>query len=277
MLINSDNAGLRNAFVAIGISVFSLMCLSPNVASAADLEAIERRLGEAIVDGELSIQEAAHMMDALKHASRRGDRQDKQQDVMRQIEHWVESVGDELKHAVESGKLREEAAWKKWHHFKDHELGPKLKGAIKAGHVNEEAAMGLWKELGEMEKHEHGHEGKRESDAKQKSPDWDAIKHRIEGAVKAGKVTREEANEHYADIKKRMAGEHDKSHDSMNAHERNAKERLIQLRKELGAAVKADKISEKEAERHFKGAEREIREHLDAMRKKTVNKKEHRD
>ena len=38
--------------------------------------------------------------------------------------------------------------------------------------------------------------------------DWDGIKRRIEGAFKAGKMTREEADAKYREIKQRMAGHH---------------------------------------------------------------------
>ncbi len=37
------------------------------------------------------------------------------------------------------------------------------------------------------------------------APDWDAVKRRIEGAVKSGEMTREEADAVYRSIRERMA------------------------------------------------------------------------
>ena len=75
-----------------------------------------------------------------------------------------------------------------------------LRKAVGEGKISEEDARarlaGMRKMMGERK-----HEG-----ADRKRPDWESIKKRIEGAVKSGKMTREEADVKYKEIKKRMAG-----------------------------------------------------------------------
>jgi beta-lactamase regulating signal transducer with metallopeptidase domain len=78
--------------------------------------------------------------------------------------------------------------------------------------------------------------------------DWESVKRRIEGAVESGKMTREEADAKYKEIRERMARA-DRGADKRAEYER--------LERRLRAAVEAGKITEEQA-----------REKLEAYRKR---------
>lgn len=270
----------RHAGVAL---MLMFMLLPAGLAQATDFEEVERRLAELVVDGELSLAEANHMMESLRDLKRDDDDDDDEREerghhALRRFDHWVKQVTGNLHEAVESGKLKEADAWKRWDHFKEKELAPRLKAAVKEGHLSEEAAMRFWRELEKGERHarenaEHQkgestkrreHEKSRESSSKtREQPDWDGIKRRIEGAVKAGKITREEANKHYEQIKKGHAasrGKHGENNEHQSKHQPNLqqkqREHMEAVTRKIREAVRAGKLTEKEA-----------REKMEAIRK----------
>ena len=106
---------------------------------AQDVGAVERKLGEAVAEGHLSLEYAVAMMETLREIAEEehGD------DVEERIERWVGRVGEKIKRAVMEGEMSEEDAWRKWHQFKEHELEPKLRDAVAEGLVSEEWAWEL--------------------------------------------------------------------------------------------------------------------------------------
>ena len=218
----------------------AVVVLPLGVALAQDYRAVEKRLGRAVAEGELSLKQAGIMMDALKGAGKK-DRDDKG-DTERRFGEWIGSVGEKLKAAVKADKLSEEDAWAKWRHFKEHELAPKLKATVKASKMSEEKGWAIWRgvelaETGEKLKAAVAAGKITEEQARAK---WEAIakeaKHgtrggdhharaeahfgevwaKLQAAVKAGKMSKEDAHKKMAAIKKdvaaRMRGDRDKDH-----------------------------------------------------------------
>ncbi|MHC4283370.1 MAG: hypothetical protein ACYSWZ_10430 [Planctomycetota bacterium] len=83
-------------------------------------------------------------------------------------------------------------------------------------------------------------ERKREGAARDDDIDWKSIKRRIEGAVKRGDMTGEEADAKYREIKERMGKRRDKEHEDKELD-------YDAIGRRLKAAVKAGKLTEEEA------------------------------
>ena len=86
------------------VVVVMAMCIFPlGFVCAQDFEAVQRRLGGAVEAGELSLEQANLMMEALRHSSQR-DRE------LGSKEHRYMQFTKEIKAAVKAGKLSEEEA-----------------------------------------------------------------------------------------------------------------------------------------------------------------------
>jgi hypothetical protein len=96
-------------------------------------------------------------------------------------------------------------------------------------------------------------------------------------AGKAGKISEEDAKKKFADaekaVRQKVAAARGKGDDKSAA----ARKHLLQMRKELGEAVKAGKISEEDAKKKFADAEKAVRERMAAGRgeaRSTTNPRE---
>ena len=136
MIVSETSHRSRSRWLQACVLLGAMLVLPVGVTYAVDLEAVERRLGEWVAEGELSLEQAVAMMEALREVA--GD--EHEGDISRRFGEWIGEVGGKLKAAVEAGKLSEEDAWKKWHHFTEHELGPKLKATVEAGEMSEGTA-----------------------------------------------------------------------------------------------------------------------------------------
>jgi len=114
----------------------SVAVLSVGLSNAQDYEAVEKRLGRAVSEGELSLKQATIMMDALRHTA-----EDKG------IEKRLGAIGKRLKTAVAKGLMTEEEAWAKWSEIKEQEIAPRLKAAVAKGELTEEEAWAKWEEI----------------------------------------------------------------------------------------------------------------------------------
>ena len=76
--------------------------------------------------------------------------------------------------------------------------------------------------------------------------DWDAAKKKIEGAVKAGKLTREEADAHYQALKKQTSQK-----PAVKKNASNDKLDWEAIKKKIEGAVKAEKLTREEADAHY--------------------------
>jgi hypothetical protein len=135
----------------------------------------------------------------------------------------------------------------------------KIWSAIKAGKLSKEAAQkklaGLKKEIWGGDKKKDSGDKKKSSGDKKESYDKREVKFRafekeIWGAVKAGKLSKEDAQKKLAGLKKEIWSEDQKkdSGDKKKGYDkREAKFRTFE--KEIWGAVKAGKLSKKEAEK----------------------------
>ena len=186
------------------------------VANARDYDAVEKRLGEAVSKGELTLEQAGAMMAALRQA---GDDGRHRKDIA-SSEDWIEdrlqAVGKRLKAAVKAGKLTEAKAWAKWEEIKEKEIAPRLKAAVAKGEMWEEEARGIWNEIRKAENGE-----------------------RLRSAVAKGELSAEEARAKWTEINKQV--------DEERKEERVAKYRAIQAR--IRAAVEDGELSPEDAEK----------------------------
>lgn len=112
------------------------------LSEAQNIDAVERKLGEAVAEGALSLKQAAIMLNAL-HEVDESEGRDKYRGkhlvgAEKKFEAWVEGVGEHIEEAVEDGDLTEDEGWTKWKAFKKEQLMPKLKSSVKEGRVSSE-------------------------------------------------------------------------------------------------------------------------------------------
>jgi polyhydroxyalkanoate synthesis regulator phasin len=108
---------------------------------------------EAVRAGELTLEQAAAMMDTLEDEF---EDDDDYYGEYAGLEEWINDVAEELEEAVERGDLTEEEAWEKWYGFKEHQLAPKLKVMVLRGDMSEEDALAIWHEIETAEAVERG-------------------------------------------------------------------------------------------------------------------------
>ena len=177
MIVSETSIRSCSRWLQASVLLCAAVVLPLGMAYAQDYDAIEKRLGAAVSKGELTLKQAVVMMDALREAAEDGH--DGEGDIKCRFGAWIGSVGERLKAAVKAGKLSEEDAWRKWHHFKENELAPKLKATVEAGNMSEPEARKIWHDV---EKAEAGE--------------------RLKAAVAKGEMTEEEARAKWAEINK---------------------------------------------------------------------------
>ena len=191
-----------------------------------DYEAIGKKIKPAAQAGKKTKKEGPAKMAAIKKGDAKKDSGSERA--------YLAKVKKELGEAVEVSKISTEDAAKKYEAAEkgirertamakqgkrgvkerdpkaDYEAAvAKIKAAIEAGEITEEQGKARLEGMKERLAGQ-GDRGKKSTgreDGGKKDVDWEGIKKRIEGAVKSGRITREEADAQYEAIKKRMAGE----------------------------------------------------------------------
>jgi polyhydroxyalkanoate synthesis regulator phasin len=209
MIASETSNGSTWRWLKACVLLCAVVVLPAGLANAQDYGAVERRLGEAVSKGELSLRQAAAMMDTLRGAAGADDKGD----VERRFGEWIGSVGEKLKAAVKAGKLSEEDAWKKWQGFKENELAPKLKATAAMGKVSEEWARSLWRGLEKAE-----------------------IGERLKAAVAKGEITAEQA-------KAKWTGISQEGDRGAKAKAEPSREEMEEVGKKIRAAIEAGKIT----------------------------------
>ncbi|MCH2181628.1 MAG: hypothetical protein MK108_06440 [Mariniblastus sp.] len=185
---------------------------------AQDYEAIQKRLGQAVKSGEISRAQAGAMLEALK-----GSRKDKQ--AKETPDQQYAQAEERIKAAVEAGQVTKEQAEKRLKMLaerlrrggqqktdRDTEAkkreymaaAEKIEAMVKEGKVSKEDAE---KRLGQMRARMFPSKGK----AQDKPQDMDAKKRgymerarRIEAAVEAGQLSKEDAEKRLLELRKAM-------------------------------------------------------------------------
>ncbi len=136
-------------------------------------------------------------------------------------------------------------------------VGARLRAAVKAGELTAEQAkamMGALEKSGASAGKKKGkgkRSGKKDGDGRKKK--YAAIEKEIYAAVRAGKLSREDAGKKLAALKKKMFGDHDKKggdkkdgdHDRKKT--RDLREKYAAIEKEIIAAIHAGKLTREEA------------------------------
>jgi hypothetical protein len=131
-----SNGWLRACIVPV------LLCaLLASQAAALDYSAVERKLGEAVAEGDLSLEQAAVMMRALRTTQQR------RAGVARRVGAWAQRTGDEIRAAAEAGEMSPEDAWSKWQSFKRDEFLPKMAALVRSGQMNARTSRGLMRRM----------------------------------------------------------------------------------------------------------------------------------
>ena len=199
-------AALRFGIVAMAFCILPL-----GLVYAQDFKAVERRLGGAVEEGELTLEQALVMMEALKRSagSERGP-------------YWE----------MESRKRRYMA------------FAKEIEAAVDAGKISKEDAEKKLIELREKMFGDASQKKKNWNDKDERIDYYRKAEAELKELVEAGKITREQSNERLGRLKKRLWN--DKGED----REIEAKKRrYMAFAKEIEAAVDAGKISKEDAEK----------------------------
>lgn len=185
-----------------------------------DYEAVEKRLDQAVAEGELSLEQAAAMMEALRdrgahaehdeehhedhgdhhrdhgehdddheHAGHDHDAASSPRHSVERFNQWIEYYGQDLKAKVQAGELTEAQAKKEWNTFTKTRLARSLRQAVQQGHLTEEAAGDIMAKVKAPKK-------KVESPAPTESPASTEMK--LRQMVQEGKITEEGARKRLA-------------------------------------------------------------------------------
>jgi len=269
-----------NRFNSIFQRLLLCVCILFFTASAFanDYRKIESFLGRAVAEGMVSLEEASVMLDALIDLRQGDDDDDEDEDedeeaeeVIAELKEDMQEFGHRLKVAVKAGKLTEELAWEKWNWFLDNEIGPELKEEVAEGEISEEQAWDFWKAVKPAKCTDAKTCGKEKAKAKakpKKPVDIQAVARRIRAAVQSGSMTPEQARAKMAEIRKaaakktapakkgkpaankaaaKKAATRDKAKGKPNAKELKGDFNLEAAGKRIREAVKAGKITEKQA------------------------------
>ena len=254
------------ALFAVGASVLPL-----SVAYAQDFGAIERRLGGAVEDGEITLAQAQVMMDALRRSSdraKKGQEGDRDEAALEQrymeYQRWLES-------AVKEGKVSRDDAKKKLgearqemfdQRRKDYtrkvdaakqryaEYERRLESAVKEGKISENDAK---KKLDEARQealdrrdHDAGDDTKKQR--------YIEYQRRLESAVKEGKISKNDAKKKLGEARQKIFDRND-----YDARDDNAKNQLfMEYQRRLEIAVKEGKISKNDAKKKLGEERRKI-------------------
>ncbi|MEM1356296.1 MAG: hypothetical protein AAGC44_13130 [Planctomycetota bacterium] len=144
---------------------------------ATDYQEVERRLGDLVADGKLTLDQARVMLDALQeHDDKEGEQdagsQEGKPDPVETFYEYLESVGPQLAEAVEAGEVTEQQAWEKWLTIKEQKIVPWLKQLVDTGGLSEAEGWGVWFKIEMTETGE-----------------------RLKSAVRRGELTEQEAME----------------------------------------------------------------------------------
>jgi polyhydroxyalkanoate synthesis regulator phasin len=292
------------------ISLFAvvLFLLPTAFTVAQDYDAVIERLKQAVDAKEISPEQAKKMIATLKISSAKQVPAGKptiKKVVSNTKLNW-EAIKNEIEGAVKAGKITREEADAKYTALKKQSvqkapikkvpsnakldwdaIQKKIEGAVKAGKITREQADAKYAALKKQTDQKPAVK-KVESKPKPAAPakpavkkdasnakiDWEAIKNRIEGAVKAGQITREQADARYASLKKQYRPKPDTSSKPGVSKDNKPDPRIAfeQAAKEIRAAVEAGKITAEQgrarltayrkhlAERQEKEAPKDVRD-----------------
>lgn len=264
---------------------WAVLVLPLGLAVAQDFEALERRLGEGVAKGELSLSQAALMLDALRGnqaqntAGKAGKLSESQAHakLKRAEAEMYRKVAEaelmELRAALQAGELSEEEARMREMQLRAEaefkQLEAELHAGVVSGDLSEQEAQAKL----------------RHAEAEMTAKSAQAELARLSEAVEAGEISEVGARAREIRLKaeiefkrfeaevfmhlanprkvqvKRKAAKKDQDTDRAKAY-------LMKVKQELGAAVEAGEISRKDAAKRFEGAQKAAQENRAAKQVK---------
>ena len=260
---------LRMAIVASAVCVVPL-----GIVAAQDFEAVERRLGGAVEAGELTIDQAAVMMEALSRAEA-SSRQNRELEGNKRRYMEIER---QIKDALEAGDISEEDAERILIGMRCEMIGGGGEGAVRAAEmkarkrrfaemerkIGTAVREGKLSEAGAEEKlidirrelfGEAKERGSRDIEGLKRK--YEAVAKKTKAAVEAGEITKEEAQKKLIGLRREMfaAGN---EREGQAAEMKARKRRYAEMEREIGTAVREGKLSEEEAEKKLIGIRTEL-------------------
>jgi len=224
------------ASLRMGIVVIAFCILPLGFVNAQDFEAVERRLGGAVEAGEITLQQASTMIEALKRSSGFANNRDGEMEAKKRR---YMAFAKELEQAVEAGKISKKDAETKLIDVRQDMFGDKARDKAS----NKEAQREKDKD--------------REMAARRQR--YVELAKFVETAVKAGKLSKEDAEKKMNAVRQQLFGDADPKRESRRRGryvERQKdlemdvlKERYMNYVEEIKAAVEAGKLSAEAAEK----------------------------
>ena len=149
MIVSERPVRANSPLFRISVLLCAVFVLPLGLVVAQDFDAVERRLGAGVSEGELTLEEAAEMLARLREIAEEHHFEERpaKGGVGQEISEYLKSVAEQLKAAVKAGKLSEGEAWFKWRTVKEEKIGPWLKHAVEEHELTEEAAWRIWKSI----------------------------------------------------------------------------------------------------------------------------------
>jgi polyhydroxyalkanoate synthesis regulator phasin len=170
----------------------AVLLLPLGTAYSQDYEAVERRLGQLVAEGAISLDQAKVMMDALRRVGKKPDEDRGRRQKM-------EAVGRKIREAVAAGKITPEEGRAKMEAFRKQMSGGEKKRITREEYAKAEAELKKMVKAGKIS----GKEAKKklqwmrqrmaEPQEKKRDVDAEALRKRLERAVREGHLTEEEA------------------------------------------------------------------------------------
>ncbi len=236
MIIADNSNRIPNALRIMVIAAAA--CLFPlGFVYAQDFKAVERRLGGAVEAGEISLDQARVMMDALRGSKARGAEDPRGMEMEMEKKRRYERIAVEIEEAVKAGIISKQDAKKK--------------------------LVALEKEMfRERRARNENVKVRAQTEMEAKERQLVAVMREIEAAVKAGQLSKRDAEKKLAAIKEKMFGNRREKRDNERYRldqELAAKEReFMQVAREIEKAMKAGTISEEDAKRKLEAIKREM-------------------
>ena len=261
MIVSETPNRVTSRWLQACVLLCAVVVLPFGMAYAQDYNAVEKRLGEAVSKGELTLEQAGAMMAAIKKemAPEAGDE--------REIHAYFERVWAKLQAAVAEGKMSAEDAEAKMSAIKKAKMGAgkkdadykaigeKIEAAVKAGKLTEAEARAKWAAI------------KKAADAKKDQGSDRAkaylmkVKKELGAAIEAGRISEEDAKRRYQGaekaIKERMAGARGEGRSrAIGREDRRAQYEGFERR--IKAAVREGKMTRVEAGEQLEGLRRRM-------------------
>jgi polyhydroxyalkanoate synthesis regulator phasin len=275
MIVSQSPIPIKSHWARACVLVCGLVVLPFGMTNAQDYDAVEKRLGEAIAEGEINLEQARVMMEALRRSVHRTPTAGRMREG---VEHRI----NEIKELVERGemsrehgaRLIEETRRALHEATKRDPTAARMREGVKR-RINEIKEL---VERGEMSR-EHGArlieetrralEDASDHDAAAHKRRYAEIERKIKTAVREGELSREEAEEKLIAARKDIFGDR-----SQNEELDARKKRYAEIQRKIKTAVQEGQLSREEAEEKLIAIRKDIfgdrsqNEDLDARKKR---------